>query len=115
MPSELRQFEINLRNALDRRIANEEETMAALCKEAEDQGRSDLEPLIEESQARRRAYDTALWEIDEALMQMSSNSIARRKKTLAALDLLGALDDAYEGNFRQIVQQTLRFILEEML
>lgn len=115
MPSELRQFEINLRNALDRRIANEEETMVALHKEAEAQGRSDLESLIDESQARRRAYDTALWEVNEALMQLSSNSIYRRRSIMSALCDLKALDDAYEGNFRKIVQRTLTLILEEML
>lgn len=116
MPSELRQLEINLRNALDRRIATEEETIEGLITSKAEVGQcSETYNLIDEAQARRRAYDIALWELNEALMQISSNSISRRRKVLDAIERLDALKDAHEGYFRQTVQQTLHMILEEML
>ena len=127
MPSDLKVTEDRFIQAMQLRIKQSNETVAELNKlqaallvpghvfvQSYIDDYNNLQDSINEANARTSAYNTALWEFQEALSALPGRS-RREQQVNAQLEKLKNLDDAYEGNHRQTVRETLTFLLKELL
>lgn len=119
MPSDLRRVELSLRKALERRKSNAQQNMRDL-QEILDSPES-CDDLIATQEALRRAegrlnaHNVALFELDEAIDELSYAEKYRRQEIARNLALLPNFQEFSDENARNVTKEILTFILEEML